>query len=304
MTGNRLRQGHHGNWVGDAKPLGFCYELRPTNENYVRVLKTQWLETMPLDQNFWNEADPRPTPLWWIIELHGQEIVQSAVDFPTCDPFGFPYKKWMGTGPAPVPPQFANRFTHLKARIHYQNNSGRSRWVDVDIGPGIRVAVIADQVNVDLLGPPNSAQVVEGSNVGQLITVQNPDQDDVAIAQALITGTVSLSPFAPTGERVATNTIVVDRAEDDSALVKIPPGASQVQVYLTEADAVSDLDFVPGVRRLAGDLFDVMPRIANLPIIAANLASPRLDIPKHADHIFIPALAEDNRYSFVFELEF
>lgn len=288
--------------MGDADWEGFWYPLRNHNSDY-RLFTKNFIESPILDSNIQDESDPRPMPLWWTVELWGFETVQNSTVGLVSNLFESPALAWQPDNPGGGPPN-ATRHTHLKARVFYMNNSGYTRWIDVDIGNGTRFSVQADQVFVGLLVPPDAVVVGQGTRTKS--TFRGNIEPDENLAQALVGGTVSLSPYSTNGRNICTNTEQIVIPADSAASVAIPPAAKRVQVYAQKTGTIPDPCWQTGIRRNPGDLFEPgFPDSGALFIDpAARRTLSQIDIPQHASAIVIPTVSEDERLlTFVFELD-
>ncbi len=298
-----LRQGHHCAWWGDANWKGYWYPLRNSNTDYRRFTKG-FLESPILDANITDESDPKPRPLWWTVELWGFETVQEPIVGLVSNLFESPERAWQPDNPSGGPPN-ATRHTHLQARVFYMNNSEYTRWIDVDIGSGTRLSVQADQVFVGLLVPPDALPVSRGSRNKTTFTGNLDDGE--RLTQALVGGTISLSPYSTNGRNICTNTKQVLIPSDAvNTVIPIPPAAKRVQVYAQKDGAIPDPCWQTGIMRAPADVFT-----PGFPDSGALFIDPtarrtlnQIDIPQHASAIVVPTPSEEPRIlTFVFELD-
>lgn len=299
VTAALLRQGHHCQYPGDAGNASFLYFLRLTNDDY--RIRRQWLESPVLDRNNCNDGYPLPVNLWWTIDVHGFEVVQSSEVGLTAQQYFGPEEAWQPEG-LPLPTFLdATRHTHLKARVRWINNSGVREYVDIDIGHGQRLAVQSDQVFVDLLIPPDALPVLDGGNE----TVLPPPLVETPVAQALIAGSVNASPYSPAGQQIVTNTIIVNVPQGQPLNVQIPPRAKRVQVYQEFVGLAVSPFWNTALVRSPGPVYAPFARDSGiLGIDPLTFRTPVLDIPQHCSLIRIPLNANNPRlYAFVFELD-
>lgn len=287
--------------MGDADWLGYWYPLRNFNTDY--LLFQDLLESPDADANILHEDDPRPVPPWWTIELWGFETVQNPTVGLISNLFDSPERAWQPDNPMGGPPN-ATRHTHLKARVYYSNNSEYNRWIDVDIGTGTRLSVQANQVFVGVLTPRDALPVGRGTRARTTFTGRLEAGDN--LAQALVGGTISLSPYSTNGRNICTNTQQVLIPADSGSAIAIPPAAKRVQVYAQKTGAIPDPCWQTGIRRNPGDLFEPgYPDSGALVIDATTRRTTNpIDIPQHASAIVVPTVSENPRIlTYVFELD-
>lgn len=306
-----LRLGRHQRTPNDSEYRSFLYPLRRTNYDY-REPNNRFLESGPLDA--FDPCGPPGLPInvshWWTVEIAGFEIMNGPLLSLESDFFDAPEMAWQPDGPLSDSRAYATRHTHLKARLWWMNNTGRHRWADVDIGHGTRFSIQANQVFAGLLVPPGSLPITPG----QKTVLPEPDPPAV-ITQAMIVGSINLSPWAPDAGQISTNTIVVDVLPGAATIpsgigpptpaIKIPPFAKRVQICQF-GGAVTPLSFVPSVQRSAPDVWSIgLGPICPIVIDPATFSTQRIDIPQHASHIALGAPDFDDlrTYTFVFELD-
>lgn len=183
-------------------------------------------------------------PTWWTIQIYGYELARVAEGADVVRPLN---RDSLINSAQPT--------TRLKARI-YTEDMEVPRYVDVDIGGGIRLAVCSSNLRVEPLVPALS---LPASGVGKESRVAplpcsttafvevDKNNTQQAIQYGLNGGTTvdalvsaSLTPcHAPIGDRFATLTYRAVATADDPfplPLMAVPPGAKRVTIYNDDPD--------------------------------------------------------------------
>lgn len=154
-------------------------------------------------------------PVWWRIDLWALEVSRSVA---------------LATF---VPPltrgQIVNqgqRFSRLKARITFETT--QERVVDVDIGTGIRLSMLASSVRVNLLLPRNQGYRL----VGDQLPVGVSESGEGLVTDTLASGSAYQSE-SPHGVNQATYTQFVAFGTTDPGprVIPIPSAAKFLTVY-------------------------------------------------------------------------
>lgn len=309
MTDQGSRKGAHCDWAGYAGTRQFFYVIEPyttfaagSNQLQNRAAVPRFLETLESDANYENEADPKPVPVWWTIDISAYEMYRAFEGGPIqARPFGSP----LGAATNLDAIQRGVSSTHLQARINYLNQSKLAHIIDVDIAAGVRLSVMSSQVNVDLLMPKGTKETVDG--VPTPPSFEGLPLESVVV-DALIVGSISESN-ACIGERAAryTQTVFVPAGSTDIRSA-IPAAARRVQIYQTPTGNVTPVSF--RLYELSGSTvivppFALGPNIGQIDFIPGQRRTQLITIPGRATHIAFDNQDPDtNRvYTLVYELE-
>lgn len=165
-------------------------------------------------------------PTWWTIDLWGIENT-------TLIPVGVP-------GILPLTQSAlinqGQRFTRLKARIEWENMQIK-RQVDVDIGTGTRISILANAVRVVLLIPSEQRWLEVGTVVNQSRGITLPVGGNGGLATNVLLGGSIYPCFAPLSNRYPTYTNMVaqlatgDVGVVDPVEIPVPPAAKYISIY-------------------------------------------------------------------------
>ena len=263
---------------------------------------------MPLDRDPTDEGIPYPVTVWWDVEIWGYTTYFRAGTQalpPVSLSFNGPQNAWNGEDAIGAQPGFgpanAVRTSPLRFRLRYQNESQRNRYVDVDVGAGIKLAVNSNQCVVEGLVPADSIAINDGQ----------PNQNNFTVppnetwAQSLIIGTISAQD-APIGDRFATLTEPMEVAAGEfgglAETVKIPMGAKKVTIVQTDPGPPGVFEFYTA----ADDTGPIGPPVGTIATDPVTRTSRKTEIPGNASYVTIanPFPGGIRRFNFVFSLEF
>ncbi len=139
-----LKTGYHTQWVGAGNSYSVLYRVRDDQPYEYRTV-SNFLESMPLDRDPTDEGIPYPVTKWWNIECWGftSFFEQLDTDRTITPRYNGPQNAWLSGDLS------ATRTCPLRFRLRYQNESQRNRYVDVDVGAGIKLAICSDQCVVE-----------------------------------------------------------------------------------------------------------------------------------------------------------
>lgn len=290
-----LKTGYHTQWVGAGNSYSVLYQVRD-DERYTFKPISNFLESMPLDRDPTDEGIPYPVTVWWNIEVWGfTQFFQGTAAAPTTiqPRFAGPQNSWQSGNID------ATRTSPLRFRLRYQNESQRNRYVDIDVGAGIKLAICSDQCVVEGLVPEGSLSLNDGTPAVDTFTIP----PGTTYAQSLIAGTISMQD-APVGDRFATLTERLFAAPGDAnsiaTTIKIPPAAKKVTVLQGAAGTPGVFDFKQWADNTLG------PTLGQVAVSPATRVSPKVEIPGQASYITLanPDPGVARQWALVFSLEF
>ena len=299
-----LKTGYHTQWIGAGNSFSTLFQVDDNPRKWQDV--GNFLESMPLDRDPTDEGIPYPVTVWWDIEIWAYTIYFAPAPIPAPQDVAYngPQYAWTGQDDPGVPigfgPANAVRTSPLRFRLRYQNESQRNRFVDVDVGAGIKLAVNSNQIVVEGLVPEGSIAVNEGGPPQSFA----PPPGEVW-GQSLVCGTISKQD-APIGDRWATLTEPL-RAGAGAAgtlleTVKIPMAAKKITIVQTDPGPPGVFNYFSAADA-TGLLGTPVGSIATNPF---TRSSRRTEIPGNASYITLasPFPGGSRRFNLVFELEF
>ncbi|MBC23828.1 MAG: hypothetical protein CMJ32_07955 [Phycisphaerae bacterium] len=290
-----LKTGYHTQWVGAGNSYSVLYQVRDT-ERYTFKPISNFLESMPLDRDPTDEGIPYPKTVWWNIEVWGfTQFFEATAGAPTTiqPRYNGPQNSWQSGNID------ATRTSPLRFRLRYQNESQRNRYVDIDVGAGIKLAICSDQCVVEGLVPEGSLSLNDGTPAVDTFTIPA----GTTYAQSLIAGTISMQD-APVGDRFATLTERLFAAPGDAnsiaTTVKIPPAAKKVTILQGAAGTPGVFDFKQWADNTLG------LTLGQVAVNPATRVSPKVEIPGQASYITLanPDPGVARQWALVFSLEF
>lgn len=173
----------------------------------------------------------------WMINLWAYEVVRvpTALEGPL-SPLGADVI--LRTGGAAPSGDVGNAATKLKARIMWEASSGGTTRV-VDIGQGVRCAIEASLVTVEVLFPvPGTAQVQQ-QDIGNIARPPQLADDGGIVLDTIVGASIAFTSSTP-GQQLMTNTMIIEPIAGQADVpVFIPPGTRAVSVYQSSAGAVA-----------------------------------------------------------------
>ncbi len=300
-----LKTGYHTQWIGAGNSFSTLFQVDDNPRRWQDV--GNFLESMPLDRDPTDEGIPYPVTVWWDIEIWAYTIFFDAGTAPPAAQsvsYNGPQYAWSGQDDPAAQPGFgpanAVRTSPLRFRLRYQNESQRNRFVDVDVGAGIKLAVNSNQVVVEGLVPVGSIAVNEGGP--EQTFTPGPGE---TWGQSLVCGTISKQD-APIGDRWATLTEPLLAAPGASGTlletVKIPMAAKKITIVQTDPGPPGVFNYFSAADS-TGPLGPAVGSIATDPV---TRSSRRTEIPGNASYITLasPFPGGLRRFNLVFELEF
>ena len=290
-----LKTGYHTQWVGAGNSYSVLYQVRDT-ERYTFKPISNFLESMPLDRDPTDEGIPYPKTVWWNIEVWGfTQFFEATAGAPTTiqPRYNGPQNSWQSGNID------ATRTSPLRFRLRYQNESQRNRYVDIDVGAGIKLAICSDQCVVEGLVPEGSLSLNDGTPAVDTFTIPA----GTTYAQSLIAGTISMQD-APVGDRFATLTERLFAAPGDAnsiaTTVKTPPAAKKVTILQGAAGTPGVFDFKQWADNTLG------LTLGQVAVNPATRVSPKVEIPGQASYITLanPDPGVARQWALVFSLEF
>ncbi len=284
-----LKTGYHTQWAGAGYSYSVLYDVSPT---YQYKTISNFLESLPLDRDPTDEGIPYPVTKWWNIEVWGFTQYFTANEGPLqiTPRYNGPQNAWTSGNPDAV------RTCPLRFRLRYQNESQRNRFVDVDVGAGIKLAICSDQCVVEGLIPQGSTRLNDGTPVEDEFTVP----DGQTVAQSLVAGTISMMNV-PVGDRFATLTEPLAVEAGQLGTVKVPAAAKKVTIVQAGPGT-------PGVFGLAQTLTDFVSGqiVGELAVNPLTRNTGKVELPGTACYVGIlnPDPSVDRFFSLVFDLEF
>jgi hypothetical protein len=269
-----IAQGYHCDWIGGARTRAVAFPQVVDQVNTLEI--PDFVESGLLD--FGSDENPRPQSQWWTVELWGFTLYDT-LNLPDLTRLQFSSfeRAWLANPAAAGPGQ---RTTPLQARVFYSNNSSRHRWVDVDIGTGCRFSVLTDKVQVYILAPQGSRQLVEGGNtVGLTGGVEPPEGGTVSMS--MLAGTVTPTPSAiGSGGATYSRTVIVPAGQQ--LVLPHPPAARRVAIYQAGGFRTPlQWGFLP---------FAPTPLVGNVGIGGANAPiGEGLSIPQSSASLVVPS---------------
>ena len=289
-----LKTGYHTQWVGAGNSYSVLYRVRDDQPYEYRTV-SNFLESMPLDRDPTDEGIPYPVTKWWNIECWGfTSFFEPADTDRTITPrYNGPQNAWLSGDLS------ATRTCPLRFRLRYQNESQRNRYVDVDVGAGIKLAICSDQCVVEGLVPQDALSLNDGTPVTDDFTIPAGQ----AYAQSLIAGTISMQD-APVGDRFATLTKRVfapaGLAGTPATTIKVLPAAKKVTILQGPAGTPGVFGFEQWADTAVG------PQLGQVAVDPVTRTSPKVEIPGQASYLTIrnPDPLTARQWALVFSLEF
>ncbi len=234
--------------------------------------------TPPLTQEMAMVDAASPCPTWWTIDLWAREITRRILPNGDDSLPALPLSTIMANG---------LRFSRLKARIHFENVLQNS--IDVDIGTGICLSLLANSVRVSLLLPESFRL---GTQVGQNLGPGN-------LVDSMAAASIYQSE-SPIGEKSATFTQYVTRVgtvvrTDD---ILVPPGAKFVTIYESPAAGNHNLLWIQHGATSTVPCGEI--------VFPASQLVEKIAVPQNADTLRIPSAAEneDRGWNIIWHLRF
>jgi hypothetical protein len=172
----------------------------------------------------------------WMVDIWGYEIIRTplAEEGPV-SPLGDDIMLRSGGAASAVEP--GNMSSKLKARIMWWASSGGTTRI-VDIAQGVRCALKASLVTVEILYPTPGTVQVKQDSIGSI-----PNPPLLAAEGGTVLDTivgVSIVPTTSTpGQQLTTNTMIVEPLIGQADVpIFIPPGTRSVSVYQSSAGSL------------------------------------------------------------------
>lgn len=281
-----------------AKSAGYVYPLVP--ELALTEEHAQWLDSKDLSVG--RSRMPANQLTWWTIEAWGFEQCRSLVGDPV--PEQSPSTGWeSGSGDSPPGGVYPGgqlptvRSTHLQLRLRYTNNARFSRVIDIDIGAGIRVAILAPYVRVGLLLPKGAKPKKAGRGAALDAIPEGACECHVAVA-GRITGSASMI-----GSRAATRTRTVSVQESEVRAFQRAAGSVAIQVFQDTPVAAGPFDFLSSLSIGAGNAAVFGPSVGQLDFIAGMRHTFEVAWPATATHLATQQATDARRFTIVERLE-
>jgi hypothetical protein len=200
----------------------------------------------------------------------------------------------VGPGQITAEALYAARYSALKARVTFTDQTAIQRVIDVDIGGGTTLSFCGDHVGVDVLYPEPGVVVPPNANAVQLEDIESLPPG--LVLDSYVQASAAPAPCAPIGRRAARYTTTRDLQADAAFAFEIPAGAVEVTLYASGDASADQLAFV------------ISPTSAGLvsmgAIDPASVGSGvELTIPGTARWIVVTPAAL-NTYTAVFSLEY
>ena len=191
----------------------------------------------------WKGA-PVPTHSWWQVSVHGVEIARqqaAAVNTPVLSQQQIlnladqPVSAGVSTVPPAISadPLFAARYSQLKARVTFGDDSAMDRVIDMDIGGATTISLFARKVSVQVCYPN-----IPGSGSGVIQDPSNPGPGVLGAGTVLdswIAASIAPTFDAPIGRRIATYSTTRVLTIGTPFLFKVPASAKAVTIYQAPA---------------------------------------------------------------------
>ncbi len=220
-----------------------------------------------------------PCPVWWTVNLWALEITRQVIPNGNSTLPPLPLSTVMADG---------RRFSRLKARISWENVLANS--IDVDIGTGICLSLLANSLRVSLLVPPSFRLSTDRG--GQELGPGNIVDSKLAVS--------AYQSESPVGEKSATFTQYVIRPADNAVAqnIPVPPAAKFVTIYEAPSSGTNNLQWIqhnPTSAVPCGEIIFPTARLVE-----------RIAVPQNADTLRIPAAAEaaDRGWNITWHLRF
>ena len=172
----------------------------------------------------------------WMIDLWAYDIVRTptAIEGPVAP---LPDGEFFDTGGASPATQTGNQSSTLKARIMWWASSGGTTRV-VDIGQGVRCALEASLVTVEVLYPtPGTAQVKQ-QDVGNIAQPPQLAELGGTVIDSIIGCSIVPTSSTP-GLQILTNTMIVEPLIDQADVpIFVPPGTRNLTVYQSSLGSI------------------------------------------------------------------
>lgn len=197
-------------------------------------------------------------------------------------------------------PLFSGRYSALKARVTFTDQTAIQRVVELDIGGGSTLSFCGSHVGVDVLFPEPSVVVPPGATAQQILGLPRITIPGL-ILDSWIQASAAPSPCAPIGREAARYTLTRIVNLGEIMLFEVPPGAVSAQVYVDPVlDAAANL-----YQWVAGPLPSARFAVGDIPAPHVFSGGGALPVPGNARWLSVTngGLGRQE-ISVVFELEY
>lgn len=233
----------------------------------------------------------------WMVDIWGYEVIRTptAGEGPVTPLLDNQVISTGGAAPAVAP---GNASSKLKARIMWWASSGGTTRI-VDIGQGVRCALEASLVTVEVLFPSPGTVNVKQTDIGNISTPPRLAANGGTVLDTIVGCSITPTTSTP-GQQLMTNTMIVAPLLGEADLpVFVPPGSRAMSAYQSSAGSIMTPTWRFG-------------RSAAAPL--AEIGAIDLGTQRRADHLSRPGAAGmiltgpadqafDRVATFVFELE-
>jgi hypothetical protein len=209
---------------------------------------------------------------WWQVAVHAAEVFRQRAP---ADPPILPLsdsrilnlaREPVTAGAFPVGPVseltgiplFAARYSALKARVTFTDQTAIQRIVDLDIGGGATLSFCGTHVGVDVLYPEPGIVLPPGADASQLDDFEPLPPG--LILDSWVQASAAPAPCAPIGRRACRYTLTRNVLAGVPFLFEIPAGAVELEVYTTPALGLFNL-----WRWVAGPLPSALVPVGEIP---------------------------------------
>jgi hypothetical protein len=249
--------------------------------------------------------------VWWQVAIHAAEVwrqTTNPAEALALLPLGQSFivnlaDQPVTAGPAPAPgpavlaglPLLSARYSALKARVTFSDQTAIQRVVELDIGGGATLAFFGSHVGVDVLYPEPGIVLPPGAGPSQLDDF-TPLPEGIVL-DSWIQASAAPSSCAPIGRRACRYTLTRILAAGVPFLFEIPAGAVEAEIYVNPAAAIPGTTF----RWVAGPLTGLVVPVADIP--PAFVSSHKFVVPGTARWLEVVAGAPQT-VTVVYTLEY
>lgn len=247
---------------------------------------------------------------WWQVAIHAQEVYRQTEDQRADALVPLSAQRILNLSKQPVTsgaypagptsqieptPLGAARYSALKARVTFTDQTATQRVVELDIGGGSTLSFAGSHVGVDVLYPEPGIVIAPNANREQLEALRGTLPPGIVL-DSWIQASAAPAPCAPIGRRAARYTLTRNVQDGVPFVFEIPAGAVEATIYAT-GDQTANV-----WRWLQGPLPSAIVPVGTIPTgIAVNV--PVQVVPGTARWLEITA-SGDQTATVVFTLEY
>jgi len=208
---------------------------------------------------FQSRGEREASVVWWQVAIHAEEVwrqTENVAEAAVVGPLSQQVinnlvKDPERAGPARPGPQltgipiYAARYSALKARVTFTDQTATQRIVECDIGGGTTLSFCGSHVGVDVLFPEPTIELPPSPDAEELakhVGVLPPG----IVLDSFVQASAAPAPCAPIGRRAARFSLTRRVIGGTPFLFEIPAGAVEVATYATNDQSLNTWRWMTG----------------------------------------------------------